>query len=171
MALSTDVRLPKSQTPKFPNKCVVCGQESPDGNVTVSTRAIGWWTWIHWLPGSKYSVQVPACSWCGQRLRRQHWFRWLTVAALVFAAIFTIAPFFEDLPRALRRWTVMGAVIVVLLPWFLWETFFPPPIDLTAYSDSVDYEFRDPAYAEEFAALNEMKTDVSEDDKELAKEE
>src|SRR5437016_3599491 len=72
MPLSTDIRLPKSQVAKFPDRCVVCGQEHPDATVKVSTRALGWWTWVLWLPG-----QVPACSWCGARLRRQHLFRWL----------------------------------------------------------------------------------------------
>jgi hypothetical protein len=32
---------------------------------------------------------------------------------------------------------------------------FPPPVDLTAYFDTVLYEFRDQEYAEEFAELNE----------------
>ena len=33
--------------------------------------------------------------------------------------------------------------------------YLPAPIDLTAYSDTVDYEFRDADYAQEFAELNE----------------
>jgi len=37
-------------------------------------------------------------------------------------------------------------------------------VDLTAFSDSVDYEFRDPAYAREFAALNGAKVEVAEAD-------
>ena len=32
---------------------------------------------------------------------------------------------------------------------------FAAPIDITAYSDSVNYEFRDEDYADEFLALNE----------------
>ena len=49
----------------------------------------------------------------------------------------------------------MGFVIVCLAPYILWETYFPPSIDITAYSESVDYEFRDSDYAYSFAALNE----------------
>jgi len=170
VGLSIDVRLPKNQAPKFPARCVVCGQEKPDGTVRVSTRAIGWWTWTLWAPGRKFAVDVPACSWCGARLRRQHWFRWLTMLALAAAAILTIAPFFDDVPRAFRRWVVVGAVLVVLLPGFVWQLIFPPPIDLTAFSDSVDYEFRDRAYAEEFAALNNATTDAEDDDSAGAEE-
>lgn len=164
VGLSIDVRLPKDQVPKFPDRCVVCGREKPDGTVRVGTRAIGWWTWAFWVPGRKFALDVPACSWCAARLRRGRLFRWLTLAALALAAVFTIAPFFEGVPRPLRRWLVLGAVIVVLLPWFTWEVMFPPPIDLTAYGDAVDYEFRDRAYAEEFAALNNATTDADSDD-------
>lgn len=159
MGLSSDVRLPKNRKPEFPNRCVVCGQEHPDSTVPVSTRAIGWWTWMFWLPGRKFSVQVPACSGCGRRLWRQHLFRWLITIVLILCVVFAIAPFFADFPRAYRKWLILGAVIVVLLPWFLWQVFFPPPLDLTAFSDSIDYEFRDRAYAEEFASLNQAKVD------------
>jgi hypothetical protein len=41
-----------------------------------------------------------------------------------------------------------------MIPWFAWELVFPPPFDLTVYSDTIDYEFRDQDYAEEFADLN-----------------
>lgn len=54
----------------------------------------------------------------------------------------------------LEGWLMMGTALVCLLPWYLWEIFFPPPFDMTAYADSVDYEFRDAEYAEEFALLN-----------------
>lgn len=160
MGLSTDVRLPKSQAPKFPDRCVVCGQEKPDGTVRVSTRAIGWWTWAFWLPGRKFSVDVPACSCCGGRLRRQHLFRWLTMIALIAVAVPVVMPFLNDLKGPIRKWVGLAAVLVVVSPYFIWQTFFPPPIDLTAHSDSVDYEFRDRAYAEEFAALNNSETDA-----------
>lgn len=162
MPLSTDIRLPKSQVAKFPDKCVVCGQEHPDATVKVSTRAIGWWTWLFWLPGRKFSVEVPACSWCGGRLRRQHLFRWLLTVALIFTAIVLIAPNFEGITRPLRKWLILGAVIVCLSPWFVLQMVFPPPIDLTAYTDSVEYEFRDPEYAAEFAALNNAPVEGSE---------
>jgi hypothetical protein len=59
-----------------------------------------------------------------------------------------------------RRWLAIGIAIVVMAPWFVWQAVFPPPIELTAYSETVDYEFRDRAYAEEFAALNGAKTDA-----------
>jgi hypothetical protein len=162
MPLSTDIRLPKSQVPKFPDRCVVCGQEHPDDTVQVSTRAIGWWTWALWLPGRKFAVQVPACSWCGVRLRRQHFFRWLVTIVCAVAAMVLVFPILEGMDRHVRKWVGLGAVLVCLSPWFAWEIFFPPPIDLTAYSDCVDYEFRDTAYAADFALLNEDLPEIAE---------
>ena len=49
----------------------------------------------------------------------------------------------------------MGLILVCLAPYILWEMFFPPAIDITAYSESIDYEFRDPDYAFDFAELND----------------
>lgn len=44
---------------------------------------------------------------------------------------------------------------VCLIPQFVYEAFFPQPFNITAYSESVDYEFRDEDSAIEFANLND----------------
>ena len=54
----------------------------------------------------------------------------------------------------LKKWLAMGLALACLAPVFLWEALRPAAIDLTAYADSVDYEFRDADYAHEFAALD-----------------
>ena len=41
-----------------------------------------------------------------------------------------------------------------LLPQIVYEIFFPDAFDVTAKRDSIDYEFRDPDLAQEFAELN-----------------
>ena len=48
----------------------------------------------------------------------------------------------------------MGMILLCSAPYFLWEVFFPPTIDITAFKDSVDYEFADEDYAHDFAMLN-----------------
>jgi hypothetical protein len=53
-----------------------------------------------------------------------------------------------------RRWVALAIVFVFLLPWLLWEVFSPRPFDVTVAEDTVTYEFRDAAYAREFATLN-----------------
>ena len=55
----------------------------------------------------------------------------------------------------LKKWLAMGVALACLIPWFAWETFSPRPIDLTAYSDTVDYEFRDEEYADEYGACRQ----------------
>jgi hypothetical protein len=161
MGMSIDVRLKKSVTPKFPDRCVVCGQPGPDASVTVSTHAIGWWTWLLWIHGTRFSINFLACTHCAGSLRRQLWLRWLVTFALIVAAVLLLFPLLSEFRGAARRWLAMGGVIVALSPWFLWQVFFPPPVDLTAYTDEVDYEFRDQDYAEEFAALNGTVTDAA----------
>ncbi len=81
---------------------------------------------------------------------------------MVFTIVITIAflafvwPHFDDLvSRPFRKWVAMGAILLCLSPYFLWATFFPPAIDFTAYSSSIDYEFKNADYAYEFAELNE----------------
>ena len=49
----------------------------------------------------------------------------------------------------------MGLALGSLLPYFLYESLNPHPLDITAHSDSVDYEFRDAGMAYEFAELNQ----------------
>ncbi|MEO1998678.1 MAG: hypothetical protein ABGZ17_25820 [Planctomycetaceae bacterium] len=73
--------------------------------------------------------------------------------ALLF--LFFVWPNLDDAVRpALRKWVAMALILVCAAPWFFWEVFFPPSIDITAYSESVDYEFRDSDYAHDFADLN-----------------
>ena len=49
---------------------------------------------------------------------------------------------------------MMGLALVCLLPQFIFEVFFAKPFDITAYADSVDYEFTSKEYAVDFAMLN-----------------
>jgi hypothetical protein len=56
----------------------------------------------------------------------------------------------------MRLWTARAFfAIACASPLILWHLIFPPPIDVTAYSQSVVYDFRDAEYAQEFAALND----------------
>ncbi len=77
--------------------------------------------------------------------------------SITIAAVFMLFvwPHVDDfVARPVRRWVAMGLILICLAPYLVWETFFPPSIDITAFSESVDYEFRDSAYAHEFAELN-----------------
>ena len=156
MPLSTDIKLPKDFKPIFPDRCVACGQDAPGSVVRVSTYSIGWWSWLLWLPGRRFTADVPACQTCRRKILKQRWQRWALTwafAALgVAAAVYALGTFRKPFYRTLA----MGIGLACMAPYFFWETFFPPPIGLTAHSDSVDYEFLDEAYADDFLELNQQ---------------
>jgi hypothetical protein len=98
---------------------------------------------------------VPACEACRQQSIRQRWLRRIVCSILLVAGL-SLAIYLLGTPRGLlKRWLAMGVVLTCLVPYFAWELLSPRPIDLTAYSDHVDYEFRDEEYANEFLALNQ----------------
>jgi hypothetical protein len=154
MPVSTDVNLPKCHKPVFPDRCVACGAPGPDATYRAGTNAIGWWTLAFWVPGRRFSVDVPACTPCRRRMRRQWWVQLAVNAAVILAGCGVALFLLDGFQGALKRWLGLGVVLACLTPVVLWETYFPRPIDLTAYAKTVDYEFRDPEYAAEFSALN-----------------
>ena len=50
------------------------------------------------------------------------------------------------------------AVIIAIVPWFVWESLHPQIFDATARGKKLDYEFADPLYAARFAAVNNANT-------------
>jgi hypothetical protein len=156
MPFSTDVNLPKNHEARFPNKCVVCGCPSPESTVRLITGTIGWWTWLFWHFGLPFTIKAPACTFCGWRLHLLRLASLLVTVAACVVSIWVVWPFVSNqVPRAVQKWVIMGLALICLLPYFLYQTFFPPPFDITAHGDSVDYEFRDPDMANEFAELNQ----------------
>jgi hypothetical protein len=156
MPLSTDVNLPKSHVPRFPDKCVVCGRQSPASTVRLMTGSIGWWTLFVWWYSKPFIVKAPACAACSWRLHGNRFFTLLVTILLVVVAIWIVWPMFADMvPRSVRKWAALGLGLVCLSPFILIQVFFPPAFDITAFSDSVDYEFRDSQLAYEFANLND----------------
>ncbi|MEM7230926.1 MAG: hypothetical protein AAF517_02045 [Planctomycetota bacterium] len=155
MAMSTDVNLPKSHPAEFPDACVRCGEDPESNTLRIWTHSIGWWTIAFFLPGRGFSVKVPACSNCGWRIRLQRVGGTILTLAITILFLFFVWPHIKDsIHKEFQRWAGMGLILLALSPLIFWEVFFAPAIGLTAYSDSVDYEFRDPDYANEFADLN-----------------
>ena len=159
MPLSTDIRLPKTLKPIFPDRCVACGVPNPEGSFRVATNAIGWWTLAFWTFGRRFSIDVPACDLCRRQMIRQQWWRRIVFAGFMVVGVGLEIYLLGSTRGPLKRWLAMGIVLACLLPYSAWETFSPPPIDLTAYADTVDYEFRDEEYADEFLALNRHAAD------------
>jgi hypothetical protein len=159
MPISTDVNLPKTQRPIFPERCVGCGLPDAGASVRVCTNAIGWWTIALWAFGRRFCVDVPVCDSCRRQMLTQKRVRRIVTWGLVIVGVVVAGYLLAAYRGPFKRWLALGIALVCLLPMILWETFVPPPIDLTAFSDTVDYEFRNTEYAAEFASLNNGKLD------------
>ena len=156
MPLSTDVNLPRNHTAIYPQRCIRCGDDSVAKTIRLWTHTLGWWTWALWVLGVGFRTDVPVCSRCGWKIRFQK-IGGVVLTMLIAAAFLTFAwPYIRDVvPRPFSKWAALIGIFLCLGPYFLWEIIFPPAIDVTAYSESVDYEFRDAEYAMEFAELND----------------
>jgi hypothetical protein len=49
---------------------------------------------------------------------------------------------------------MMALGLICLLPQVIFEVFYAKPFDVTAFAESVDYEFTSKDYAIDFAVLN-----------------
>jgi hypothetical protein len=152
--MSFDVNLPKSVTPTWPRRCVGCGRDDPESTLRLWTHSIGWWTFAFWMFGKPHKVDVPACFACKLAIRRQRWLRFIVGFAIIMAGVAVGFQLLAAYKGPFKKWLVLLITVGCLLPFILWEVFFPPPVDITAFSETVDYEFRDAGYASEFAQLN-----------------
>ena len=157
MAMSHDVELPASREPEFPKLCVGCSAADPATEVEVTTRRIGWWTVVFWMFGAAFSVSFPACDDCVDAIRAQSFRR--TVARWVFSvtAVAGAIYVFGEIEGPWRRWLLMIAALLFLLPLMVFEIFLAPIVDMTAKLKTVDYEFKNADYADEFAEINDAE--------------
>ena len=156
MAISTDVNLPRTHVALYPTRCVSCGVDPQGRTITIRTHTIGWWTYWLWTFGKGFTTHPPVCGSCARRIRVQRWGRFavpLLIAMLVM--IFIWPQLDENVALEFRKWIIMALILLCCVPYFFWEVYFPPKIDITAFKDSVDYEFADEDYAHDFAALND----------------
>jgi hypothetical protein len=153
MRISTDVRLSAFRDAVFPERCVACGREQPRDSVRICTWAVGWWSLATMAPGARFCVNAPACLECRNRLQRRRGLRPLAAfGALGSALVFGLLDGFKGQVWA---WLTFAIAVGCMLPWFLTELLYPPPLDLAAHATSVDYRFQDEGYAKEFARLND----------------
>jgi len=155
MAMSIDVNLPRSHPARFPDRCVVCGRDGPQSHARIVTGTLGWWTWVVWWWGGPFMVKAPACPGCAWKLQGKRGASVLVTILLAALALFLVWPWFKDtVPPGLRRWAMMGLALACILPQIVIEVLYARPFDVTAFADSVDYEFTSHLYAAEFAVLN-----------------
>ena len=153
MAATATVELPRSTAPQFPPRCIFCGRSNPDATLRVRGHLIRWWTVVLalfvsllnlWKP---HSTDVPACTRCKTRFRRQQVVRPM-VALLVGVPVLSLVGMFVG-PTVLK---VVGVLLVCFLPRRAIAV--SPPLELSVFAKSVEFEFKDAAYAQEFARVN-----------------
>ncbi len=157
--MSHDVRLPKKRRPIFPDHCLQCRSKAPDNTVRVCAGAVGWWNFVFLTLGRKFCVDFPICSACKQKFQRQHHGRLFVTLVLAVAGALMAIEMLETYDGPYMLWIGSGIVAVVLIPIIFWELFWPPSFDITPYTRSVDYHFRNRADAEVFAARNGGKVE------------
>ena len=158
MPLSTEIRLPKSVKPVFPQRCVFSGDANPDSEVVVIANSqnalFSFLAPILLLFGWR-RVRAPIARRYRARFYLQSFGRDLLMIAFVIVAVFVVMPMVGG-GTAFRKVKVAGLVLAALSPWILFEVFFPRRFDVTARGEWIDYEFSSAEYADEFAALNEV---------------
>lgn len=155
MAESTDIKLPRSHAAEFPDSCVVCRRAAPSSHVRLVTGTLGWWTWLLWFWGRPFVVKAPACRGCAWWLHFLRFMSLVVTIGIAVAVVLWVWPHFKNfVAPGLQQWALMGLILVCALPYFIFQIYFAQPFDVTAFSDSVDYEFASGDYAIEFAMLN-----------------
>ena len=152
MPRAHSVVLPSQAIPRFPDRCPFSGQSNPGSSVRVISRdgSAGHAFWAGW-----FSITVPCVP------SRRFWVHvqrlWLFVrtvfigiGACAFAALYLFAGY----TGAARGWLSFGFTVLCIIVLVLWEQHHPPAFTVFVHSGQVHYDFRDRAYAEEFAVLN-----------------
>ena len=158
MATSTDVSLPKEHVAIFPDRCVACGAQSPGSHVTVWTNAVGLWVIVSLLAllfAKVVKRRIPACRSCGWKLRFRRLFSFFLFIALIGCSFMFMGDILGNMNRQLQKVIMVGAAAVFIIPWAIWNIYYPGAVCLTLEKEVLVYEFRSEEYAEDFAEMNE----------------
>jgi fatty acid desaturase len=170
------VRMPRFMPPTFPEWCVECGAAGPGHRVSLSTGTLrheettAFWNWtpIFWLwSGRVLSVAVPVCLRCERGLLRRRRLRFVAGTVALVALFLAIIAGFYLIPAVGKRAFKLIAALVggtVVLGWVLADLTLREPFDLIALRWTAVYTFRDEAFANEFAQLNQSARGAAERD-------
>ncbi len=108
-----------------------------------------------WTFGRPFVVTAPACRRCSWLLHLRRLISLLLTVVLLYLAFWHLWPLVKDHVGVVgHRWVMLLLGFACLAPLLFFELFFPHPFNITAFSDTVDYEFSDAEMAYEFAELN-----------------
>lgn len=167
MPFATDVRLPRSQRPRFPDRCCVCLRPRPGDVLPVARRGGFFWLdllmpWVI-LARKPVRCEVPVCATCRVDAIRYRRIQGAVLGVAVVVALLLVKPWVDSFgwSRGTRRYATIGIAIVAIAPILVWLAVRPRAVDLTVSAEWVEYEFADAEYAEDFRALNAEVVDGS----------
>jgi hypothetical protein len=132
-------------------------RERPPDSVTLWTWSPGWWAFftvlaVFWSKAAK--ATAPACRACAWKPRFRRLASEAYFAVVVAVGLQGAAHYFQKLPRLLIRLIAVACCAVLMIPFAVLETVYPPSLSIDVDRDQGTYEFRDPAIAIEFFNLN-----------------
>jgi hypothetical protein len=141
--MANQVVLAADRVPRWPDRCVVCGTIGPGETFELKEK--------------KLELRVVGCEPCGRSLRTRRWIRrTIVTCASATGAIGAFVVARENGIRGGKLIALVGA-LVVAGPILLLQKLSPLPLEVSDGPSGIAYDFRDRAYADEFAALNEAK--------------
>ncbi len=149
-----EVHLRRDWIPRFPPRCVWCGDDDPDRTVRLTTHGVGWHTLLL-MWGRLVHVQAPVHDECLWRLRTDRWLRAggqlgsLVIGALLWKPMVQVVGLEDP-----QKWMLAVWLIGWLVPPSLLSAWRSPPFDFTALETRVEYEFTDQRVADGFAREN-----------------
>jgi hypothetical protein len=162
MRATTEVELPWETAPAWPSRCVGCGRADVVATVTVVYDWGGEGLLWPFVRGRKVIAHAPTCRACRDPLqRRLDRRRRAGTVYIVLACLLAAAVVFVLLGTAAGVGIAFLLLMLLLLvPWIVWEVRHPLPLGLSADRDGVTYEFLELSYAREFARANgaELRT-------------
>ena len=121
-------RLSRWLTPKFPDRCVVCGADQPGHQARFFADGQYGPFFFHLflsLDDGKKSVTAPACPGCVLSSRIGGLWRLAVAATFGTLAAWLL---FWVVPRAAGadEFKVLGVVLAAIMPILVWNQYFPP---------------------------------------------
>ncbi len=153
MANSFVVEISKSENVVFPKICIYCENLNPDDFLKVTTHTIGLHSFLLKF-GNFFSANVPICKFCKHKFRFPKWGRFIAGIILMSIGMFLSIYMFGEISAWYKKWIFAGVILITLIPLFIWQLVFPAYFELTAYKDSIVYEFKSENYALEFVNKN-----------------
>ena len=168
----TSIKLPRTQQPIFPDRCVACGAEHPGESSFVPYSRSP-------IPGlfnlsGLIAVKAPRCNRCRRTDRKKAALLFpvcLVSLAITALIVLTLLAYLLKLAAVvdvvLPQWVLLPLLLTIacasVLPtWIFVRWLRPQAIEIGPNSgDEVVFRFRDAQYARDFEALNRRAGDVA----------